>query len=409
MPGPGYYWIGEEEEREVLDVVRSRHLNRYGDASDPAFKAKVVTFERMVRERFDVKHSLAVSSGTAALFVALQTLRIGPGDEVICPGYTFVASMSSVIFAGAVPVLAEVDDTLTLDPADVEARITPRTKAILAVHMLGAPAALPELVAIAERHKLYLIEDTAQAFGATLGGKALGTFGTMGTYSFNIYKTINAGDGGMVVTGDEELFHTAFGVHDQGHKPLRMGLEVGSRSIIGFNFRMNELTGAVLIAQFRKLEALLSDLRTTKRRLKAALADIKGLRFRRVLDPDGECATLLVLTLPTDSAAAAVAAELGTVTLDHSGWHVYSNMEHILAKRQLVPGPPFQSTEFPTAVEYAKDMLPQTDDILRRSINLSIGVVDSGLGSAVGVHPKADAEEIDRVASRVRAAAEKHL
>lgn len=409
MPGPGYYWIGEEEEREVLEVVRSRHLNRYGDASDPAFKAKVVTFERMVCERFGVKHSLAVSSGTAALFVALQTLRIGPGDEVICPGYTFVASMSSIIFAGAVPVLAEVDDTLNLDPADVEAKITPRTKAILAVHMLGAPAAVAELAAVAERHNLYLIEDTAQAFGASLDGKPLGTFGIIGTYSFNIYKTINAGDGGMVVMNDEQLFHTAFGIHDQGHKPLRMGLEVGSRSIIGFNFRMNELTGAVLIAQLRKLDALLTDLRSTKSRLKEALGDVPGLGFRRVLDSDGECATLLVLTLPSASAAAAIAAELGTVTLDHSGWHVYSNMEHILAKRQLVPGPPFDSTEFATDVDYAKGMLPKTDDLLRRSINLSIGVVDTGLGSGVGVHPKASAEEIDAVAARVREAAAKHL
>lgn len=409
MPGPGYYWIGTEEEEQVLEVVRSKHLNRYGEAADPNFKAKVVTFENLVRERTSTSHALAVSSGTAALAVALRALRIGPGDEVICPGYTFIASMSSIIFAGAVPVLAEVDDTLNLDPEDVESRITPRTRAIMAVHMLGSAARIPELLEIAERHNLHLIEDTAQAFGASLHGRALGSFGTIGTFSFNIYKTINAGDGGMVVMNDDDLFKIAFGVHDQGHKPLRMGLEVGERSIIGFNFRMNELTAAVLIAQLNKLDRLLADLRRMKKRLKVALSDLDGVGFRRILDPEGECATLLVMMLPTAKDARAVASELGTVPICDSGWHVYSNMENILGKRQLTPGPPFQSSEFPCEVEYARGMLPQTDDLLARSVNLSIGVVDPGLGSAFGVHPQTPDDEVDRVAETVRTAVRKVL
>lgn len=401
MPGPGYYWIGEEEEREVLDVLRSKHLNRYGDLSDPHYKAKTITFERMVREQFGTSHSLAVSSGTGALLVALNALGIGPGDEVIVPGYTFIASISSVIATGAVPVLAEIDDTFNLDPTDVEVKISPRTKAIMAVHMLGNPAQLDELKAIADRHDLYLIEDTAQAFGASYKGKALGTIGTIGTYSFNIFKTINAGDGGLVVTDDEDLYYTAFAYHDQGHKPLRTGLEVGERSVIGLNFRMNELTAAVLIAQLNKLDRLIADLHRVKNGLKSKLETIDGIRFRRITDPQGECGTLLVMILPDRKTTEAVAQELNTKPLSESGWHVYHNMEHVLSKRQLTAGPPFRSNEYPTDVEYRKGMLPKTDDLLARSINFSIGVVDAGLGSGFGLHPMASNEEIQETGDRI--------
>jgi dTDP-4-amino-4,6-dideoxygalactose transaminase len=408
MPGPGYYWIGEEEEKEVLDVIRSRRLNRYGSADDPEFRAKVYTLEQEVAKRFGVSHSLAVTSGTAALIVALKALRIGPGDEVIVPGYTFIASISSVIFAGAVPVLAEVDQSLNLDPKDVEAKITTRTKAIVVVHMLGNPARIEQLMDVARRHDLLVVEDTAQAFGAKYKGQHLGTFGHIGTYSFNIYKTINAGDGGLVVTDDENVFKTAFAYHDQGHMPLRMGLEIGKRSVIGTNFRMNELTAAVLLAQLRKLDDLIADLHRVKGKLKSRLKGIPGLEFRDIVDEEGECGSLLVVFLPDAQTAQKVAKDLGSKTISESGWHVYSNMEQILDKRQLTPGPPFQSTEFPTDVEYKKGMLPQTDDLLARAVNLSVGVVDAGLGSGFGLHPKATDDEIDEVAERVTKTVKKY-
>ena len=183
MPGPGFEWIGKEEEKEVLEVLRSRWLFRYGDEKDPAFKRKVKTLEEMVEQKFGTRHALAVTSGTSALITALSALGIGPGDEVIVPGYTFIASISSIIIARAVPVLAEVDESLTLDPVDVERRITPRTKAIMAVHMLGNPCNLDALRAVAEKHRLILIEDSAQAFGGSYKGKRLGTIGKIGIYS----------------------------------------------------------------------------------------------------------------------------------------------------------------------------------------------------------------------------------
>lgn len=400
MPGPGLEWIGEEEEKEVLDVLRGRWLFRYGDEANPDFKGKVRTLEEMVRQRFNTTHALAVSSGTAALITALSALGIGPGDEVIVPGYTFIASISSVIMVRAVPVLTEIDESLTLDPMDVERRITPRTRVIMAVHMLGNPCDLERLQAIARKHNLILLEDAAQAFGASYQGRPLGTHGLIGTYSFNIFKTINAGDGGMVVTDDADLYTQAFGYHDQGHFPSRSGVEIGRRSIIGQNYRMNELTAAVLIAQFRRLDEIMARLRYLKSRFKQQIEGLPGVSFRKINDPAGEANTLLTVFLPTAEVAARVASQLGTTTVAHSGWHVYSNMEQILEKRAPAQrGCPFNCPSYPCHQEYTKGMLPATDGLLARAINLSVGVVDKGLGAGFGINPRSSDEEIEQKAN----------
>ncbi len=227
MPGPGLDLVGEEELAELADVIRSGRLSRYGP-DDDSFPAKVRHFEEAVAEQAGVRHALAVNSGTSGLYLALTGLGVGPGDEVIVPGFTYVATISSVVYARARPVLAEVDETLDLDPADAEARITPRTRAIVAVHMLGNPARIAELQAVAERHGLPLVEDAAQAFGATYRGRWVGSYGAAGVFSFNEYKTITCGDGGMLVTDDDELYRRCFALHDQGHSPNRRGVEVGA-------------------------------------------------------------------------------------------------------------------------------------------------------------------------------------
>ena len=413
MPGPGMELIGEEEKQEVLEVLEAGYLFRYGREDDPRFKGKVWSLEQRVAAMSQVRHGVAVNSGTTALLVALGALGIGPGDEVIVPGYTFVASMSSIVYARAVPVLAEVDETLNLDPADVEARITPRTKAILVVHMLGNPARLNELKAVADKHGLILVEDCAQAFGASYFGKPVGSIGKAGTFSFNVYKTITCGDGGMVVTDDDETYERAFAFHDQGHKPLRKGIEVGSRPFIGLDFRMTELSAAVLLAQLKRVPGMLATLRAEKKQLKDAIADLPGLKFRTILDPQGELATILTVFLPTAEIARKVAEELGTKVVADSGWHVYNNMEHVLAQRTITPeGCPFTCPYYTAkggAVKYAKHMLPRTDDLLSRAINLSVGVVDAGLGSAFGTKLGATPAEIEAVAERFRAVAGKYL
>ena len=411
MPGPGMELIGEEEKCEILDVLESGYLFRYGSQDNPDFKAKVYKFERRVANLIGVPYAVAVNSGTSALQVALSGLGVGPGDEVIVPGYTFIASFSSVIYARAIPILAEVDRTLNLDPEDVRKKITPRTKAILAVHMLGNPARLDVLKAIADEHGLLLIEDCAQAFGASYQGRMLGSIGQAGIYSFNIFKTITAGDGGMVVTNDEKAYRKFFGIHDQGHSPLRMGVEVGQRPFVGQDFRMTELAAAFLLAQLGKLDQIFKHLRGNKRRFKDAITGLPGLEFREITDPEGECATLLTVYLPNEKIARNVAEELNTKVVADSGWHVYSNMEQILEKRTITPeGCPFTCPYYKGGeVEYWRGMLPQTDALLARAINISIGVSDPGLGSAFGVTMRDSSDSVDACAAEFRRAAGKYL
>jgi dTDP-4-amino-4,6-dideoxygalactose transaminase len=392
MPGPGHAWIGAEERDAVLDVVGSGHLFRYGRPEDPAFKKKVYTFEQELAAACGVKHAVATTSGSASLVVSLLALGVGAGDEVIVPAYTFVASYSSIIFCGAVPVLSEIDESLNLDPADLERRITSKTKAVMPVHMLGNPCDIEKILSIATRHGLAVIEDACQATGGSYRGRRLGSLGRIGAFSLNIFKTITAGDGGAVVTDDTETYERAFAVHDQGHRPARTGVEVGTRSILGLNFRMNELTGAVALVQLRKLDTILATLRAKKARLKERIAGIPGVRFRTLPDPEGDCATLCTVIFDDAGRASRVAERLGTTTVDRSGWHVYANMEHVnrwLAEHGLPSG---------------KGAYPRTDDILSRSINLSVGVVDAGLGAAFGIDIRSSDEDIERAARTFRAA-----
>jgi 8-amino-3,8-dideoxy-alpha-D-manno-octulosonate transaminase len=331
-----------------------------------------------------------VSGGTGAIMSALVALGVGPGVEVLVPGYTFVASISAVLVVGGIPVLAEIDDSLTMDPADLEGKITGRTRVIMPVHMLGNPSAMDAINAVAKRHGLAVLEDSAQALGATYHGKSVGRFSDIGAFSLNINKTITCGDGGLVATDDTALYERAFAYHDQGHKPLRMGLEIGARSILGVNLRMNELTGAFALGQLEKLDRVLSMLKHGKARFKAAIADarIPGMRFRTLNDP-GECATLLVVIFDDPARAARVAKDLGSRTVAESGWHVYNHMEQILAVTDEQGRP-----------RYHRGMLPRTDAVLARSIALSVGVVDPGLGAGFGINVLSTDAEIDAAAAR---------
>ena len=393
--GPGSYLIGDEERKEVLDVLETGYLFRYGSEDDPAFKAKCVTFEKEFAAAIGVPYCVATSSGTGAIFAALAALGIGADDEVIVPGYTFIASISTIMLVNAVPVLCEVDESLTMDPADIEKRITPKTKAIMPVHMLGNPADLDPILEIAKKHGLAVIEDCCQACGAMYKGKRVGTYGDIATFSLNCFKTISAGDGGAVVTKDPELYERAFGYHDQGHKPNRTGVEVGERSIVGMNMRMNELTGAVALAQVRKLDMILELLKAKKARLKAALSGIEGVGFRRLND-EGECNTMLTLIMDTKERADAFAAKAGVKPLSASGWHVYNNMEQILNKKMA------QAYPFGKDVEYHAHMLPVTDDLLDRAFNISVGVVDAGVGAAIGINVTYSDDMIDEKAAEIR-------
>ncbi len=407
MPGPGLDVVGDEELAEVREVILSHHLGRYGP-DDPSFPAKVRQLEEEVAGLSGAGYALALNSGTSGLLVILAALDIGPGDEVIVPGFTFVASISAIVYAGATPILAEVDQTFDLDPADVEARITPRTRAILLVHMLGNPGRLDEITAIAERHGLALIEDCAQAFGATYRGAWVGTHGVMGMYSFNEFKTITCGDGGMVVTDDEQLYRRAFAMHDQGHSPNRKGLEVGARPFLGLNFRMTELEGAVLVAQVRKLARIREHLTANATLVRSIVEEVPEIDFRELPDPEGDLATHLVVIFPDERMASAVTGELGSITLDRSGWHVYTHMEHLLDRRTATGrGHPFGAPGV-EAPDYRPGMLPRTDALLARSMSFSIGVQDPNL-APFGVRMRDDASIATERAMRFREVALRHL
>lgn len=389
MPGPGAYWFGKEEKNAVMEVMQSGYLFRYGSENDPKFLHKVSDLEKEFARYCGANYALATSSGTSSLLVSLLALKLKPGDEVIVPAYTFVATYSACIFAGLVPVLAEIDESLSLDPDDIEHRITPKTKAIIPVHMLGNPCNMDRIMKIAKKHNLMVLEDTCQAAGASYRGKKVGTIGDMGAFSLNIFKTINSGDGGLVVTNNQKLYETAFGVHDQGHKPNRFGVEVGARSVLGLNFRMNEITGAVGLAQLRKLDLIIATLREKRSKLKSHIADACGFKFRVLNDPDGgDAATLCTVIFDTREKAVNVSEALGSKTLDQSGWHVYSNMEHVLRYLKEVGQP------------HIKGSYPKTDDILSRSMNISIGVVDGGLGAGWGININSTDAEIEKIANQ---------
>ncbi|MBA7588936.1 8-amino-3,8-dideoxy-alpha-D-manno-octulosonate transaminase [subsurface metagenome] len=307
---------------------------------------------------------------------------------MIVPAYTFVATFSSVIFAGLVPVLSEIDESLNLDPEDIEHRITSKTKAIVPVHMLGNPSDMNAIIDIAKRHGLFVLEDACQAAGGVYKGRKLGSIGNMGAFSLNVYKTITAGDGGVIITSDDNLYDRAFALHDQGHTPNRAGLQVGSRSILGLNFRVNELVGAVALAQLRKIDRITSTLHEKKRMFKRLISDIRGFSFRKLNDPEGECGTLCTVIFDSAEKASNVAKALGSTTVVHSGWHVYANMEHV--NRYLKDA----------GLPHDKGAYPRTDDILSRAMNISVGVVDAGLGAAFGINIDSTDEEIGKKAKQ---------
>ncbi len=393
--GPGSFVFGEAEKKELMDVVDGRYLFRYGDENTDGYTHKVVDFENALKDVMGAKYAVATNSGTSSLLASLVALGIGAGDEVIVPGYTFIASISSIMLMGAIPVLAEIDESLTIDPTKIEELITPKTKAIMPVHMLGNPCQMDKICEIAKKHNLFIIEDCCQAVGASYKGKHCGTHGDIGAFSLNIFKTISSGDGGAVITNNEEYYERAFGYHDQGHKPNRTGVEIGNRSFIGMNMRMNELTGAVALAQTRRLDEILGMLRAKKAKLKGLLSDLPHISFRKIND-EGECATLLTILFDTKELAEKFCEKTGGRPIAYSGWHVYNNMEQVLNK--LMPVKTMNVNDR----TYAKHMLPQTDDILDRAVNISVGVVDKGLGSGYGINITSTDEEIEAVANNIK-------
>jgi len=374
--------IGKEEIKEVMDVMETGILMRYefDEARKGVFKVR--EFEAAFARYLGAGYTLAVTSGSAALKVALTALDVGPGDEVLVPPFDFIATYESVLEVGAIPVMTDIDDSLNLDPKAIEDRITPYTKAVIPVHMCGAPAKIDDIVTVARRHNLLVLEDNAQACGGTFRGKKLGTFGDMGILSFDYFKTITTGEGGMVITNDKGLYDRSDWYHDHGHDHNpNVGRGLEGRSMLGFNFRMTELQGAVGMAQLRKLDYIIGEQRKNKAVIKEALKVIPGVGFRTIFDPDGDTATFLGFNLPDEGAAKKAQKVLGergidTIYYKENAWHYAPRWEHLIARATANSKQyPFTNPQYKGSVDYGVDSIPNAESILGRTLFMIIPVL----------------------------------
>ncbi|RJS85373.1 DegT/DnrJ/EryC1/StrS family aminotransferase [Candidatus Bathyarchaeota archaeon] len=362
---PGAMMIGEEEKKAVLEVLENKSLFRfYG----PKPLYKVAQFEKEFAKFMGVKHALAVTSGTAALNVSIAALEIGPGDEVIVPALTFIASADSVACQRAVPVFAEVDRSLGLDPEDVEKKITSRTKAIMPVHLQGVPCKMDELMEVAEEHGLMVIEDCAQAIGAKYKGRRVGSIGDVGAYSLQLNKLITCGDGGVVATNDDDVYEKAVRYHDHG---FFRGREEGE-PFIGQVYRMNELSGAVALEQLKKLDKIISLLRKVYDRVIDGIRDLDGITLREVPDPEG-VAGVSICFFTSDSETAkrfveALRAEGIPANILYGGKPVYSHPQILNQKTLNRVGCPWKCPLYKGKVKYRIGMCPKTEDLAKRAI-----------------------------------------
>ena len=378
---PGFEVFGQEEKEQVLEVFDTGVLFRYEFGEQRKGVYKVREFEQAFSGYTGAAYAQAVTSGTAALKVALAAMGVGIGDEVITQGFTFVATWEAIFDAGAVPVFTEVDQTLNMDPADLEKKITDKTKAIIPVHMLGAQARINEIKAIADRHGIPVLEDTAQAAGARLNGRHLGTYGRCGTFSFDSVKTMTTGEGGMIITNDEVLWRNCSEYHDHGHdhaeNPGGRGGE--GRRFIGFNYRMMELQGAMGLAQLAKLDQMVAAQQENKAVFKEAAAKIAGVSFREILDEAGDSSTFLAFMLPDREQAARVNQVLrdngaGAINFGENSWHFYPQWEHLLAGKTLCHnGWPFDAHGKRRFI-YDPEALPASSALLSRTLVYQVPV-----------------------------------
>ena len=334
---PGYELIGTEESAEVSEVFSNGGIlfrRGFDGLRNNCFKVK--EFEDAFADRMGSKHALAVTSGTAALRVALAALNIVPGDEVITQTFTFVATVEAIIEARGIPICAEIDDTLNMDPIDLENKISPRTKAVIVVHMLGVPANLRLIKAICDQHNIPLIEDTAWGCGGSLDGKPLGSWGAIGTFSFDFAKAMTTGEGGMVLTNDSSIYAKAAAWHDHGHEnnPNFPRWE-DTRSSSGFNYRMMELQGAIGLAQLAKLDKIIKRQRENLARIMDKIIDIPGITFRRIIDGGQTTADALVFLVKNKQYAMRCRNELlnsglSTKILPEAySWHFAGTWNHM--------------------------------------------------------------------------------
>lgn len=374
---PGYELFGAEERKEVNDVLDTGILMRYGFDGPRKGIWKAKELEQEICKYFGTKNAQLVSSGTAALSTAMAALGIGAGDEVILPTFTFVASFEAVISVGAIPVLVDIDDTLTLDPLAVEKAITQKTKAIMPVHMCGSMAQLDELKSICTDHNLLLIEDACQAIGGTYKGQYLGTIGNVGTFSFDFVKIMTCGEGGVVMTNDLDIAEKCDQFSDHGHDHYGKDRGADLHPYLGYNYRISELHAAVGLAQIRKMDYFLELQRRNHQIIFNCLKDIPGLSFRRIPDPEGDTGSFLSFFLPSSQQAQAAASALaqegiaGNPYWYDNNWHYIRKWEHLKNASFLNRIPEEQKQAI---LHYANQAFAASDAIISRCISSAINL-----------------------------------
>jgi len=375
---PGINWLSRKEEEAVIDVVRKGALFRYYGPQSPTH---VDQLEEYARTFYGTRHALAVNSGTGALCTAMSALGIGPGAEVIVPAFMWVATITAVIQNNAVPVLCEVDDSFSMDPADLEKKITRRTKLIAVVHMAGAPCDMDAIMRVADKHNIAVLEDCAQCNGGSFKGRKVGTFGKVGIYSLQINKNVTAGEGGLLVTNDKNLYTHLVAAHDLG-VPWKESMpdETSAVCCWGQGRRMGELAGAVANVQLRKLSQVVAHMRTSKQRIKDTLGGIKGVSFRKLNDPNGDTGPFLIITFDNESQAVRITQHLtdngieNVFHLSDYGLHIYHNIRSLVERIPLSPaGNPWSLPQNADSIfEYDKGTCPTSDDLFDRSVIITI-------------------------------------
>jgi dTDP-4-amino-4,6-dideoxygalactose transaminase len=384
------YRIGENEIEAIARVIRGGMLFRINDTQKEAEQ-----FEKELADKLGVKYALALSGGTSALIGALVGIGAGPGDEVLVPAYTFMATAIAVLAVGAIPVLVEIDQSHTMDIDDMMSKISQYTKAVIPVHMRGFPCDMEGIMKAAEEKDLKVIEDACQADGGSYRGKRLGTIGDVGCLSFNHYKIISSGEGGAIVTDDREAYERVLVYHDGGCAFRPYAKEIKVPIFSGVQNRISEITGAMLREQLKRLDPILTDLRSIKKQIMEELEGETGVKFLKSNDIAGDCGTQLGFLFDSEKEARRFAEKSeGSLAFD-SGKHVYVNWEPIMQKRGA-HHPALDPYRMPEnagrSMDYSPDMCPKTLDILKRSVYINL-------------HPDMDKKDVERIVSCVRSAA----
>ena len=372
---PGFERFGEQERKELQDVLDNGVLMRYGFDGMRNGHWKAKELEQELEKTFKINYAQLVSSGTAAVSVALAAAGVGAGDEVVMPAFTFVASFEAIMMLGAIPILVEIDDTLTLDPKAVETAITPKTKAVMVVQMCGSMANMDALKMVCDKNKVLLIEDACQAIGGTYKGKPLGSIGDLGCFSFDFVKTITCGEGGAVITNNKDYYINTDHYSDHGHDHIGSDRGAETHPFLGYNFRISELHAAVGLAQIKRLPEFLAIQKQNYTVLRNALAEIPEVTFRKVPDGGEESYAFLNFFLPDLDSARKASIALKDNGVDacfqyyDNNWHYVRKWDHLKDVKSLFP----ISKEVREGLSYLKDKaFPQSDHFIGRNISCLI-------------------------------------